>query len=286
MRRRTFLCGSAALALALPGRAAASPKRIVSLAPSVTEALFALGLGDRVVGVTSYCRYPPEAADRPRIGGYLTPSYEALAAARPDLVVVLPEHDDVVPKLEALGLPVLRLDHRSVAGILDGLVTMAARCGTDTDGPLVSGLQAGLTRIEGAVAARARPRTLVVLGRQGDRTTFRSVIGGGRGGLHHDLVARAGGTNVLAETAVAYPTLSAEGLMRLDPDAVIECAPLRGDPETLRGEWNALPSLRAVRTGRVAVFTQACLSVPGPRLVRLLEDMAKALHPDAPWSPS
>jgi iron complex transport system substrate-binding protein len=288
MRRRRFLTGTAAVAallLARRSRAVTPSRRIVSLAPSITESLFALGLGERLVGITSYCKYPPEVEGIPRIGGYLTPSYEALAAARPDLVIVLPEHAELVPKLEALGVEILRLDHRSVVGILDGLRATGARCGADAASQaLVSELQRGLDGIERALAGRARPRTLIVLGRQGDRSGFRSVIGGGRGGLHDDLVARAGGVNVLQDSVVAYPTLSAEGLLHLDPDAVLECAPNRGDADALRGEWDVLSVLRAVRTGRVRVFTQPCLSVPGPRLVRLVEEMARALHPAASWS--
>jgi iron complex transport system substrate-binding protein len=290
MRRRLFLTGTAAAAASLLARARAAapsvPKRIVSLAPSVTEALFALGLGDRVVGITSYCRYPPEAEGIARIGGYLTPSYEALAAARADLVIVLPEHAELVPKLEALGVDILHLDHRSIGGILDGLRAMAARCPLAAADAVVSELESGLARIERAIAGRTRPRTLIVFGRQGDRSGFRSVIGGGRGGIHDDLVSRAGGVNVLGDSTVPYPTLSAEGLLRLDPDAVVECAPNRGDAAALRDEWDALSALRAVRTRRVSVFTQACLSVPGPRLVRLVGALACGLHPDADWSAS
>lgn len=288
MHRRVLLQRTLGLSLLLlreaRGAAAAMPKRIVSLAPSITESLFALGLGERVVGITSYCRYPPEVEGIARIGGYLTPSYEALAAARPDLVIVLPEHADIIPRLDALGLDVLPLDHRTLDGIVGGLQLIARRCGSAAADALVPALASGLARIEGVVGDRPRPRTLIVLGRQGDRSGFRSVLGGGAGGLHHDLVVRAGGLNVLVDSAVSYPSISAEGLLRLDPDAILECAPGRGAADALRGEWSALPALRAVRTGRVTVFTEACLSVPGPRLVRLVGEMARALHPDAPWS--
>src|SRR3954470_481013 len=97
-----------------PGGAA----RVVSLAPSITEVLFELGLGDRVVGVTRYCVFPPEARAKPQIGGYYDPNYEAISAARPDLAVVLPEHAEIRKELEHLGLKVLTVDHTSVQGIL------------------------------------------------------------------------------------------------------------------------------------------------------------------------
>lgn len=119
---------AALLLCAVP--ASAQPQRIVSLAPSVTEVLFAVGLGPRVVAVTSYCRYPPAALRLPKIGGYLTPSYEALVSAAPDLAVVLSEHADIEPKLAMLRVPVLRLDHRSIEGVLAGIDAVGRRCGS------------------------------------------------------------------------------------------------------------------------------------------------------------
>lgn len=281
VRRRELL--AAFLAIAAAPRV---PRRLVSLAPSITEAVFALGLGDRLVGVTSYCRYPPEAERLPRIGGYLTPSYEALVAARADLVIALPEHDALRPQLDALGVEVLHVDHRRVAGIVDGLRAIAARCGADNAEPLLAELHERLARAERTVQGRRPPRTLAALGIKGDRAGFRSVLGGGAGSLHDDLVARAGGASVLADSPVPYPSLSAEGLLRLDPDVILAFAPGRGDPAQLLEEWSGLSLLRAVRARRVHVFTEPFLSVPGPRLVRHVEALARALHPEAPGSAS
>ena len=278
MRVRTWVLVLAAGLGPFVGEAsAAPPARIVSLAPSITETLFAIGAGPRVVGVTDYCRYPPEAEKAARVGGYLTPSYETLVALRPDLVVVLPEHDDLRPRLEALGLAVLRVDHRTVEGIVDGVRTLGARCGGEGAEALAAELAAGLDAVDKSMAQRPRPRVLITLGRPGG--AFRSVLGGGPGGLHDDLITRSGGVNVLADAPVPYPSLSAEGLLRLDPDVVVELVPRREDRERARAEWSALGSLRAVRRGRVVVFNHDFLSVPGPRLVRFVAELARALHP-------
>jgi iron complex transport system substrate-binding protein len=260
------------------------PRRIVSLAPSVTEVLFALGLGDHVVGVTSYCRFPAETARISKIGGYLTPNYEAIAALQPDLAIVLPEHEEVRRHLAALGVPVLRVDHRSIAGILDSLTAIGTRCGATREAQVLRGeLQSRLDTVTRIVSGRPHPRVAICLGRSGDSNGFRSMHAAGPGGIYHDLIVRAGGINVIPAGPVLHPQLSAEGLLRLNPDAIVEFASGGGDPEQLKAEWGALGSLDAVRRGRVFVFTQDFLPVPGPRLIRFVQELARALDPDAPW---
>ncbi len=268
----------------IPGSPIRAPQRIVSLAPSVTEVLFALGLGDRVVGVTTYCRYPAEALKVAKIGGYLTPSYEALAAVHPDLAILLPEHDDIRSRVEALGIPVLRVDHTSLAGILDSLTTIGERCDIARQAAAVRAeLEAPLDEITQTLAGRQSPRVVICLGRNADPSGFRSMSGAGPGGIYHDLIVRAGGTNAIPPGPILPPSLSAESLLQLDPDAIVEFAPSRGSPERLQLGWRTLSSLRAVRTGRVSIFTDDFLPVPGPRLIRFVSTLARALHPGAPW---
>jgi iron complex transport system substrate-binding protein len=256
---------------------AAFPQRIVSLAPSVTEVLFEAGVGARVVGVTSYCEFPREALALPKVGGYLTPSYEAIVALEPDLIVLLPEHADLEPRLAALGLPTLRLDHRSLEGIVRSFSELGERCGATARAEQAAGaLRRDLIGIRARSTSDSPPRVLVCFGRSED---FRRLIAAAPGTVHGDLIAHAGGRNALTSDAVSYPTLSLEGLMRLDPDVIVELAPGGADGEALRRQWNALDSLRAVRTGRVYVFTQDFLSVPGPRFVRFADTVARALFP-------
>jgi iron complex transport system substrate-binding protein len=257
-----------------PAAAQDMPRRIVSLAPSVTEVLFEAGAGARVVGVTSYCVFPRDVLALPKVGGYLTPSYEALVALQPDLVVTLAEHADIEPHVRALGLPILRLDHRSLEGIVRSIEQVGERCGTARPAKQAADLLrhtlAGAKR-----AAGARPRVLICFGRAED---FRRLTAAAPGTIHHDLIAHAGGANVLASTAIAYPTLSAEGVMRLDPDVIIEFSSGGTDPSALRRQWNRLDSVRAVRNGRVYVFTGEFLSVPGPRFARIAETIARSIR--------
>lgn len=257
---------------------ATPPQRIVSLAPSVTEVLFDAGVGTRVVAVTSYCRFPPAVLALPKIGGYLTPSYEALVALRPDLVITLPEHADIEPRLSALNIPILRLDHRSLEGIIRSIVTVGERCGVTVRATRAAEkLRQDLARARRIVGNGTRPRVLICFARSED---FRQLTAAAPGTVHHDLITQAGGLNALTSDAVSYPTLSVEGVMRLDPDVIIEFAAGGRDAKVLRHQWNVLDSIRAVRTNRVYVFTGEFLSVPGPRFVRFAETIAHAIRGD------
>jgi len=267
---------------ATPSPPIATALRIVSLAPSATEVLFEAGCEGRVIGVTSYCRYPAQATTLPKVGGYLTPSYEALVALRPDVVVVLPEHLDARRYLTTLGLAVVEFDHRTIRGILDSIGTAGDLCGTRARADAsVSQLEDQLRRVDARTAGRPRPRVVISVSR-GQERRFGSLSAAGPDGVYHDLLLRAGGQNAVPPGPVLHPALSAESLLRLNPDAIVEFAPGSGDGTVIREEWRALPSLTAVERQRVFVFTEDFLAVPGPRLVRFTETLARALHPDTP----
>ena len=252
------------------------PQRIVSLAPSVTEVLFEAGLGSRVVGVTSYCRFPRAVFALPKIGGYLTPSYEALVALQPDLIVTLPEHADIEPRLAALKIPTLRVDHRSLDGIVRSIVTVGERCGAEASANgAAQALRRDLARARRIAAGRARPRVLICFGRSED---FRRLHAAAPGTVHDDLITHAGGQNALTSGTVSYPTLSVEGVMRLDPDVIVEFTAGGKETGALRHQWNVLDSVRAVKTSRVYVFTGEFLSVPGPRFARFAETIARSIR--------
>jgi iron complex transport system substrate-binding protein len=259
-----------------PAAAQDVPRRIVSLAPSVTEVLFDAGVVARVVGVTSYCRYPREVLALPKVGGYLTPSYEALVALQPDLVVTLSEHADIEPRIRALGIPILRLDHRSLDGIARSIELVGERCGAARRAEQAAdALRETLATVKRLAAGTARPSVLICFGRAED---FSRLTAAAPGTIHHDLITQAGGVNVLTSPAIAYPTLSAEGVMRLDPDVIIEFSSTGGDAAALRQQWSRLDSVRAVRNGRVYVFTGEFLSVPGSRFARFSETIARSIR--------
>ncbi len=264
-----------------------SPRRIVSMAPALTETAFALGLGDRVVGVTRYCEWPPEARSLPKVGGFLDPSWEALVALRPDLVLLMQDHNAVRARLDTLGIRSLQVDQGDLDGILTSFVTIARACGVTERGEgLASEVRARLDVVASATADLASPRVLVVVEREVGAGPVRSVWVAGPGTFYDDLVGLAGGANAWHGTAaVLYPEVSREGLIALDPDVILDVeAELQKhglNRERVRAEWDGLTELRAVRDGRVAVLDQDYMVVPGPRIARAVEAMARAIHPQA-----
>ena len=266
------------------------PQRIVSLAPSLTETLFALGLGERIVGVTRYCAYPPEALELPKIGGYLDPSYEALLALQPDLVVLIPSSDETEKRLESLGVRVLRVDQHDVDGVLESITVLAAACGVPEEGDLLrASVEERLQKVAAQIAGRPRPRAVVVVGHDVGGGVVRSVWAAGPDTFYDDVLRIAGGVNGVEGGLARYPELSREGLASIDPDVVLDV--IAGLEERglrvpeIRDSWLKLVELRAVREGRVEILDGDVMVVPGPRLPEMVENIARALHPELDWGP-
>ena len=266
------------------------PQRIVSLAPSLTETLFALGLGERVVGVTRYCAHPPEALELPKIGGYLDPSYESLLSLRPDLVVLIPSSDETERRLESLGVRVLRVDQHDVDGVLDSITVLAEACGVPEQGAvLLASVEERLQKVAAQIAGAPRPRAVVVVGHDVGGGVVRSVWAAGPDTFYDDVLRIAGGVNGVEGGLARYPELSREGLASIDPDVVLDV--IAGLEERglrvpeIRDSWLKLVELRAVREGRVEILDGDVMVVPGPRLPEMVENIARALHPKLEWGP-
>jgi iron complex transport system substrate-binding protein len=264
------------------------PARIVSLAPSITEVLFEMDLGDRVVGVTRYCDFPPEAEEKAEVGGYFDVNYEMLLSLETDLVILLVEHQDALVRLDELGIQTLAVDHSRVAGILASITAIADRCGVKERG---EGLRGSLENRMSEVQRRfspsrplspSPPRVLVAVGRLMDKGSGGEVFISGRDGFYDDLISLAGGVNAYREETLKFPAISDEGLVRLDPDVILEMVPdLAGDVDrrSLMDLWRSKAGIRAVREEKVHILGEDYVVVPGPRFVDLLEDMAEIINP-------
>ncbi|MEJ2188679.1 MAG: helical backbone metal receptor [Acidobacteriota bacterium] len=264
------------------------PTRIVSMAPSLTESLFALGVGDRVVGRTRYCSFPPEVAEIPEIGGHLDPNIEAIIALRPDLVFTIPSSGEAEARLRSLGIRVLPVDQHDVAAVLKSVTVLAEACGVPERGvALRARLEQKLETVRRAVQRRPRPRVVVVVGRELGEGAVRSVWAAGPETFYEDVVGIAGGVNAVTPGLVRYPEISREGLVALDPDVILDVVSgldKRGlDAEEVRADWSELGELRAVREDKVCVLVGDAMVVPGPRLPELVNAVAKALHPELAW---
>jgi iron complex transport system substrate-binding protein len=260
------------------------------LAPSLTETLFALGVGDRVVGVTRYCSYPPAVRDLPRVGGHLDPNIEAIVSLEPDLVMVIPSSRESRRRLEALGIRVLEVDQHDVDSVLASISTVAETCGVADRGTELRGaIENRLARVSSKVAGAARPRAVVVVGHQIGDDAVRTVWAAGRDTFYDGVVRMAGGVNAVEAGPARYPELSREGLTAIDPDVVIDVIAgleeRRLSIDAVRAGWCRLTELRAVSENRLVVLAGDNMVVPGPRLPEMVEAIARALHPELDWGP-
>jgi iron complex transport system substrate-binding protein len=182
---------------------------IVSLAPSLTETLFALGLGERVVGVTRYCAHPPEVAELQKVGGHLDPNFEAIVSLEPDLVVVIPSSSENRRRLESLGIKVLEVDQHDVQAVLESVEVVAEACGVpDRGANLRAEIDRRLAAIRSVVEHAARPRAVVVVGHQAGDGTVRSVWAAGPDTFYDGVMQLVAST---LWTAVSRATPSSRG---------------------------------------------------------------------------
>ncbi len=279
LRRGAALAWIVLLAGACFGDAAAAtmPARIVSLTPSVTETLFALGAGPRVVAVSDYCDYPPEVLALPKIGSFLTPSVEAIIGMRPDVVIGTPSpaNHDAVAALERLGLRVVVVDAERFGEVWPAMRTIAEAAGVPDAGErLVARMQSEMRAIRARLDGAPRRRVLMVVGQN-------PLVAVGHDSFLGDLVDAAGATNVAPGTT-AWPRVSLEYVIAADPEVIIDAsAGMANQQPTPPQEWWAqYPSLAAVREHRVHGFRSYKLLRPGPRLVSVFEDLARLIHPE------
>ena len=257
-----------------------APERIVSLAPNITEILFALDLGPRVAAVTRFCDYPPQAASKEKIGGLIDPDLEKIKALRPELVIAYRGNPlELLRRMRELGLPVFALD---AGETLDSLAVLVARIGQVTgSGKKAAALIRGLADKRNAVRVRlrqaaSRPKVFLLLPGGGLWTS------GGQGYLN-DLVKEAGAANVAAGIEKPWVDYSLERLVSDDPDIIVLLA--RGPEEFEQAKkWvkadRRMVGLRAVRLGRFVFLDENKTSRFGPRLVEALAQLARALHPE------
>jgi iron complex transport system substrate-binding protein len=262
------------------------PKRIVSLAPSTTEILFGLGLGKKVIGVTRYCDYPISATSVTRVGGLMDTNYEAILGLRPDLVVLLASNRDAQRELEKMRIPTLVTPHETIADIREAIRLIGEKCGATTAADrLLKDLTVRTEAIHRAVPDRNRPRVLVCVGRDVESDNFSGLYVAGRHTFYDEIIEAAGGTNAFSDERIAYPQLSFEGVVQMNPDVIVdlvsELKPGGKTAEEIVQQWSRFRVLNAVRQNRIHVIVGNHALRPGPRSIQFLEELAHLLHPES-----
>ena len=261
-----------------------APKRIISLVPAVTEMLFAIGAGNEVVGVSSYDRFPPEVATRPKVGALIDPDFERILSLKPDLVVVYGSQAELIARLGRAQLPLFNYRHAGLGDVTSTIRELGTRIGRGAEADQVAAaIERDIAAIRTRVAGRPKPRTVLVFGREPG--SLRGIYVSAGIGFMHDMLDAAGGADVFADIARQSLQATTEVLLARAPEVIIEAHASEGwTPERIARErlvWNVLPSLPAVRSGRIHILTDDRLSIPGPRVADAIRLLADVLHPKA-----
>jgi iron complex transport system substrate-binding protein len=258
------------------------PTRIVSLVPALTEIVFAVGAGDRVIAVSSYDEDPPEVRKLPRVGALLDPDVERIIALRADLVLLYGSQSDLITQLTRASIPYYEYRHGGVATVVTTIRTLGERLGQRARAEeIAAGIERRLTSLRQRTEGLKKPRALLVFTRE--RGSLRNIYASGGRGFLHELLEAAGGVNVFADIQTESVQASSELILARAPEVIIEMRaediPSPQEQPAEISSWRRLSSIPAVRNNRLYFLPGRSYVVPGPRVVEAAEAMAALLHP-------
>jgi ABC-type Fe3+-hydroxamate transport system substrate-binding protein len=284
MKRLLLILTVACLALgAAPDPA---PRRVISLIPAATEMIFAMGAGSRLIAVSSYDTFPPEATKLPKVGALLDPDTERILAMRPDLVILYGTQIELRRSLDRASVAYYTYEHRAMPDIMATIRSIGARIGdTAQANALATSMEQALAGVRATVAGRRRPRTMLVFER--DRSSLQNIYASGGYGFLADLLDAAGGDNVFSDLKQQSVQASTEMILARRPDVIIELrygqSAKDSNPARDLRPWDALGSVPAVKAKQIHLLIGDQYVVPGPRIVDAARQLGRVLHPDARW---
>ncbi|MGP8154784.1 MAG: cobalamin-binding protein [Smithella sp.] len=256
---------------------ASIPRRIVSLAPGITETLYALGLADNIEGVTIFCDWPAAARTKQQIGGFTNPSIEKIVSLKPDLIIATADgnRQDTVLQLEKLGLSVYVINPADTNGVLRNILQIGKITNReDAAGKLVEKLQKRLNNITVQIRNKKKPRVFFQLGQE-------PLFTAGSKTLINEVIERAGGINVAGHDTARYPVYSAEGVIAASPEIIV-FAPMVNDKKyaSVKNYWQKFGEIPAVKNNKIYPIDADLINRASPRIFDAIEIMALFLHPD------
>lgn len=289
---RTLSLATLMLWLCLPTQAAAGividqlnrrievpddPQRVISLAPSITEIVYAINRGNRLKGATRYSNYPTEATKLPRIGSYVRLDIERIVALNPDLCIATKDGNPkaIIERLGSLNIPVYVVNPYNLATVMETILEIGTILNAgDKAVILTKTMRNRIQRVKSKVAAVGyRPRVFFQIG-------ISPIVSAGSGTFIHELIKLAGGRN-LAEGRIAYPRFSREHVLALEPEIFIITSMARhADFERIKAEWRRWSNIPAVRDERIFLVDSDLFDRPSPRLVGGLELLTRLIHPE------
>jgi len=255
------------------------PERIISLSPSNTEVSFALGLEERIVGVTEFCNYPPEAQEKAIVGGFDSPSIEKIVELEPDLILASTIHDEEVPRLEEMGYPVLVVESSRVEELFESMALVAEVAGVEQAGEeLINSMQERIAVVQDKVAdLDSEDRVRVFYEVYSD-----PLMTAGAGAFIDEIISLAGGENIFGDVADNYPQISAEEVADRQPDIIL-FPDYHGTSSMVLEEMAGRPgweSVPAVENNNIHAISDDTFARPGPRIVEAIEEAAELFYPD------
>ena len=264
------------------------PQRIISLAPSITETVYALGLGNKVVAVTDYCDYPSDVLSLPKVGGFINPNLEAIVALQPDLVILLANQTKTVEQLQQLNIPILTVRNTTLNDIQQAISLIGQQTQHQTQAQqLLDDIELQINTIQQYVAELPQPRVMIAIGHSIGSGQIESIYIAGQHDFYNDLITLAGGQNVYQDKKIKVPSLSTEGILQLNPQVILDIFPEADDHDAkldqVLQQWQTLKYVDAVKNNRVHIIEQDYATIPGPRVFQLLKQMAQLIHPELDW---
>lgn len=254
------------------------PKRIISLAPSITEILFALGLNEEIVGVTSFCDYPETASTKPRIGGFINPSIEKIVSLKPDLIIATRDGNrwETIHRLSDLGFSVYLINPKSFYGVMKAIHHIGVVVGREEESrKIIANMILKKEEIVTHIKSFARPKVFFQIG-------YTPIITVGKGTQADDLIRLAGGNSISRDESVSYPLYSVETIISKGPEIIIMSSmESKRDYLNLVKKWQNWTSIPAVKKNAIYVVDSNLVDRPTPRTVEGLEVLAKMTHPEA-----
>jgi iron complex transport system substrate-binding protein len=252
------------------------PRRIISLSPNITEILFSLGLGERIVGVSNHSDYPPEALSKPRVGSYISPGVERTISLNPDLILATAAGNprEFVERMETLGLSVYTVFPKDFDGILRSITHIAIVTGREECGTrIVEGMRRRRAWVVQLTDDRPKPKVFFQIGTA-------PLVTVGKGSFADNLITLAGGKNIAGGESIKYPRYSIEEVLVKAPDVIIITSmDPKGDSQELAEQWDRWRTIPAVKDGRIYVIDSDLVDRPSPRIIDGLEMIAGILHP-------
>jgi len=254
-----------------------APKKIISLAPSITEILFALGLNKEIAGVTDFCDYPEAASKKPRIGGFINPGIEKIVSTRPDLIIGIRDGNrmETIHRLSDLGLPVYIVDPKGFDGVITSLQKIGEIVGRQEDSrKIIAEMMTRKQKIISLTRSLPRPKVFFQIG-------YFPMITVGKGALANELIRLAGGRSISEDESVEYPPFNFEIVVQKAPEIIIlSSMESKRDYSSFIEMWQKWKSIPAVRMNAIHVVDSSIVDRPTPRIVEGLDALVRIIHPE------